>query len=149
MRSAIVAVLFSVAGVVGLGGGCATHDDTPPFDGSLHYDSTGGSLMTHTSVLIDAAGNMTWVKTDGSTTTAMLPAATLADLRNNVDQAEFLTLEPVYSCGCHPGVVQRIRVEIAGTSHVVVVEGSANIPARLQPLVDMLWDMTQTARSRD
>ena len=149
--SGIVVGVIGVASIVGLGGGCATHENdgdggvgggTPPFDGALDYKRTVGFLMLLTSMHIDAAGNMTLVEPDGSTTTETLPAATLTDLRNKVDQADFLTLQPDYQCGCHADVIHRIEVQIAGTTHRVVVVGSADYPARLRPLVGMLWDMS-------
>lgn len=158
--SGIVVGVIGVAGVVGFGGGCATHHDngdddgsdgghTPPFDGTLDYERTGGFISTRTSMHIDAAGKMTWVKTDGSTTTTTLPAATMTDLRNKVDQADFLTLQAAYHCDCNDDIVHKIQVQIAGASHMVVVDDSSDYPARLRPLVDMLSSMTRTARARE
>jgi hypothetical protein len=150
--------VIGVAGVVGFGGGCATHHDngdddgsdghTPPFDGALDYERTGGFVSTRTSMHVDAAGKMTWMKTDGSTTTTTLPAATVADLRAKVDQAEFLTLQPAYRCSCNDDIVHKIEVLIAGTPHMVVVDDSSDYPARLRPLVDTLSGLTHMARSQ-
>jgi hypothetical protein len=160
----IIGGVIAVAGVIGLGGGCVTHnlgsdddgggggDDTgnpPSFDGALDYERTGGFVSTRTSMHVDAAGKMTWTKTDGSTTTTMLPAAMLSDLRHKVDQAEFLTLLPAYRCSCNDDIVHTIQVQLAGAPHMVIVDDSSDYPTRLRPLIDTLSGMTQTARGRE
>ena len=161
-RWAGIVGVAGIAALVGLAGlsGCGSHgtggDDSETdgggdmhFSGTLDYERSGGVIATRTSMRIDAAGTMTWVKTDGSKTTTTLPAATMTDLRNKVDQADFSTLEAVYRCSCNDDIVHTIQVDIAGASHMVVVDETADYPARLRPLVMMLKSMTQTARTGD
>lgn len=132
--------------------GCATpsdHGETPPFDGSLRFSQASGLLKDTTTIDIDPSGTMTLVKPGGDMTTMVLPAASMTELRDKVDQAQLLTLEDAYRCGCHADVVDGIRVQIVDTWHTVIVESSSHYPARLKPLLDMLSGMIETARGRE
>ena len=144
-------IVVGVMAVACLAGGCATsdRDDTPPFDGSLAFSQASGLYKDVTTIYIDATGTMTLTKPGGDMMTMVLPAASMTELRDKVDQAQFFTLQAEYLCGCHAGVVDNISVQIVGTWHTVIVESSSDSPARLKPLRDMLWSLVMSSAGRE
>jgi hypothetical protein len=112
-------------------------------NGAIDYQRTGGFVGLQLSLRVEPDGKMTRHKSDGSTVTGQLDAATLAGLQRKVDDARFPTLEAAYSCSCADDFLHTISVQVDGTEYTVMVDDTATYPDRLRPLIDALETMTE------
>lgn len=111
--------------------------------GTIDYQLSGGLLGERATVHIDSSGEMTRVKRDGTTDTATLDAAALAELHRQVDDAMFPTLAAEYMCNCADDLLHTIAVHVDGGAYTVMVSSLAEYPDRLTPLIDTLSSMSQ------
>ena len=118
-------------------GGCTSHVDGP-IDYSVTGGFTGGGDGTALHIELD--GTVTRPKAGGGTETAKLDAATLDDLRGKIDDADFASLAPKYSC-CADVFIDNISVQLDGSTYKVEADRGAQIPERLKTVFDALVDL--------
>jgi hypothetical protein len=119
--------------------GC-TSSSSPPSTGVLDYQSSGGLSGNGDGSELHVTADRTArrVTRQGGSQTATLDAATFNDLRARIEAAEFTTLEPMYSCSCADDFVDMVSVQLSDTTYAVSADTSADIPERLQALVDTI-----------
>ena len=94
-----------------------------------------------TSLHIDAGGTATRTTRDNGTQTATLDAATVADVRRKIDDAQFPTLAPSYGCSCADESVYHLSAPLDGTAYEVDAATTAGTPAPLIALIGTLRDI--------
>jgi hypothetical protein len=112
----------------------------PPATGVLDYESSGGisGQGDGSELHVTADRTARRVTRQSGSQTATLDAATFSDLRAKIEAAEFTTLEPMYRCSCADDFVHMVSVQLSDTTYAVSADVSADIPERLQALVDTI-----------
>ncbi|HET7500461.1 MAG TPA: hypothetical protein VFK02_05640 [Kofleriaceae bacterium] len=70
--------------------------------------------------------------------TATLDPATLRSLQAKINAADFPSLEPMYAGDVTDDFADQVTVELDGHDHTVLVEESADPPARLAAVIEAL-----------
>jgi len=119
--------------------GC-TSSSSPPSTGVLDYQSRGGfsGQGDGSELHVTADRTARRVTRSGGSQTAVLDAATFNNLRAKIEAAEFTTLEPTYNCSCADDLVDQVSVQLSNTTYAVSADASAEVPDRLQALVDTI-----------
>jgi hypothetical protein len=114
----------------------ACSDGSGNVDGIIDYDVTGGISGTTAEVHVEGDGTVTVRRYDNTTDTNVLAPSLFDDLKQQVEAAQFPTLEPKYGCGgCADDVVHTISVDIDGRTYTVQADDSADHPERLKTLI--------------
>ena len=134
-----IATIAAGASVVG----CTSSG--PPSTGVLDYQSSGGfsGRGDGSELHVTADRTARRVTREGGSQTTTLDAATFNDLRARIDAAEFATLEPMYHCSCADDFVDLVSVQLSDTTYSVSADSSADVPDRLQSLIDKVHDVIQ------
>ena len=132
--------IATLAAGAALAGCTSSSNSSPPSTGVLDYQSSGGlsGRGDGSELHVTADRIARRVTRTGGSQTATLDAATFNDLRAKIDAAEFTTLEPMYRCSCADDFVHMVSVQLSDTTYAVSADVSADIPERLQALVDTI-----------
>jgi len=135
-----IATLAAGAAMIG-----CTSSSGPPSTGVLDYQSSGGLSGNGDGSELHVTADRTArrVTRQGGSQTATLDAATFNDLRARIEAAQFTTLEPMYSCSCADDFVDVVSVQLSDTTYAVSADTSADVPDRLQALIDKVRDVIQ------
>jgi hypothetical protein len=135
-------ILLAVGLVLGTLSGCATHDA-----GAIDYRVTGGLAGSGDgtpALHIEPNGAATRTLPDGTVQTAVLDRETMADLRDDIERAQFAMLAPIYHCNCADDFVHVVSVALDGTAYTVEADERAEVPETLQTVFDVLGDISES-----
>ena len=133
--------ILAISGLtLGAVGACTNGGGGP--DGTIDYTRAGGFGGARLSLHVEPDGKATRVKTDGTTVITQYADVTLAELKSEIDDARFPTLEAAYSCDCDDDFLHTISVRVGGSDYTVMADDTAPYPDRLRPLIDTLEDLT-------
>lgn len=133
----IVPLGFLLGALAGCGGDATV-------DGPVDYRVTGGfgGGGDGTALHIELDGTVTRTA-GGGTQTATLDAVALADLHQQIVDADLPGLSPAYSCNCADDLTYHLSVQLDGSTRSVTADSLAPIPDRLKAVIDTLQDIPQ------
>lgn len=133
----LVPVLVPLCVALGAATGCSASDALVDYSVTGGLDGTGNGNSLH----VTFAGMATRTSRAGGTQTVPLDAITFADLKQEIADAQFPNLQPVYECpGCGDEYVYQVTVQVDGTPYAARVEGleEAVYPESLKTLLTTL-----------
>ena len=115
--------------------------------GRIDYLTAGGLSGTgdNTALHVEPSGAATRTQPDGSMETAMLDLATLNDLHQKIEDAQFATLAPEYVCSCPDEFVNVVSAQIDGNVYRVAAGDETPYPEPLRIVITTLKGIQRSA----
>jgi hypothetical protein len=109
---------------------------------------TAGGLSGNgdgTALHVEPSGEATRTKPDGSMEAATLDVATLNDLHQKIEDAQFATLAPEYVCTCPDEFINVVSAQVNGKVYRVAAGDETPYPEPLKIVISTLRDIQRSA----